>query len=313
MRRISSAVCIASVLAVGALQGCATVQQESFGSPEAAADALIAALSQSDDNALGSVFGPDYKELASSGDPVADREAADNFLSLYEERHELVDNENGDKTLLLGPESWPFPIPLIGDGGSWRFDTDAGLDEILNRRIGHNELDTISTCLAYVDAQLEYAIYDPDGDGLRDYAGQFVSDPGEKNGLYWPTDINEPLSPLGAVAVAATEAGYVLDPSGGPRPFNGYLFKILRAQGPSARDGARDFMVDGNMMGGFGLVARPAKYGNSGIMTFIVNQDGIVYERDFGPRTESLAKAIDSYDPDESWMRVNDEPYVTPE
>jgi hypothetical protein len=206
-------------------------------------------------------------------------------------------------TLTVGEDDWPVAIPLEQTDQGWRFDTDAGREEILSRRIGENELETIVVCLAIVDAQFEYARLDPDGDGVRAYAQRVASEPGKRNGLYWPTEEGEPASPLGALVAEATAEGYRRS-EGGPSPFHGYLYRGLPGQGPDARDGARDYVIGGRAVGGFALVAWPATYGNSGVMTFIVNQDGIVYEADLGPDTDSIARSMKLFNPDDTWSPV---------
>lgn len=299
--------------ALAPLQGCASSTQQTFASPQAATDALVSALNPRDDASLEQILGPDSEDLISSGDAVADKNGSDAFVAAYNRAHAFVPDTGSPRTLLIGENQWPFPIPLVEKSGTWRFDTPAGKQEILDRRIGANELNAIETCLAYVDAQLEYAMRDPNGDGVREYARKFLSDPGTRNGLYWPTSDDERPSPLGPLAVQASEAGYTVDPAAGPRPYHGYLYAIVLSQGPHAAGGARDYVIDGRMIGGFALVARPATYRNSGVMTFIVNQDGIVYQRDLGSQTETRAKAITTYDPDSSWSRVNQQPYIGPE
>jgi len=209
-------------------------------------------------------------------------------------------------TLVVGKADWPLPIPIIQSGGVWLFDTKAGKEEILNRRIGRNELSAIQTCLAVLDAQREYASLDRNADGLRDYAAKFISDPGKKNGLFWPTAQNEAPSPLGPLAAAAAEEGYRRgDPAdASPRPYHGYYFRILTAQGPNAPGGAMNYLVGAKLIGGFAIVAWPADYDNSGIMTFIMNHAGIVYQRDLGDDTAKIAATMSAYDPGPEWKKV---------
>jgi hypothetical protein len=206
--------------------------------------------------------------------------------------------------LQIGAEEWPFPIPIVKRGEKWSFDTGKGKEELINRRIGRNELNTIQTCLAYVDAQREYVVKDRDGDGLFEYAQKLRSDPGKKNGLYWEAKTSEGQSPLGPLFAAAQEKGYSKAAGGKPVPYHGYYYRILTAQGKSAPDGAYDYLVRGNMIGGFALVAYPAKYGASGIMTFIVNHDGVVYQKDLGKKTEKAAQAMKVFNPDSTWKKV---------
>jgi hypothetical protein len=211
-------------------------------------------------------------------------------------------------TLVVGSQDWPLPIPIVKnpDNGKWSFDTDAGKDEIVNRRIGRNELDVIEVCKAIVDAEQDYAHSDPDNDGVPEYAQKVISDPGKRNGLYWEAGPNEPQSPLGPLVANAVDEGYSTspNPSGEPRPYHGYCYHLLSSQGPNATGGAIDYVVNGRMIGGFGVIAYPADYGNSGIMSFIVNHEGIVYQKDLGEDTTRIAKAISAYDPGPGWQRA---------
>ena len=209
---------------------------------------------------------------------------------------------DGTRTLIAGDDDWPFPIPLVNKGGQWQFNTEAGLDEILRRRIGRNELSVIQVSLAYVQAQNEYASLDPGGLGPHVYAQRIVSRPGKKDGLYWPTAEGETPSPLGELAAKASAEGYKTGSA--PIPYHGYYYRILKSQGPGAPGGAYDYLVDGKMIGGFALLAFPAEYGNSGIMTFMVNQDGTVYQKDLGPKTTDLARTIELFAPDQTWTEV---------
>jgi hypothetical protein len=207
--------------------------------------------------------------------------------------------------LLIGQDGWPLPIPVVKEGDAWRFDTAAGKEEILNRRIGRNELNTIQVCLAYVDAQREYARAPREGDGLLTYAMKFRSDEGRHNGLYWPTKAGEELSSLGVLVANARAEGYARKTSEAkPTPYHGYVYRILTAQGPDAPGGAHDYIVNGKMIGGFALVAYPVQYGDSGVMTFIVNHQGIVYEKDLGTDTEHIARAMQAYNPDNTWKQA---------
>lgn len=286
------------------LSGCAT-KQATFDSPDLAADAFVGALKPMNDQRLKEIFGPDSANLISSGDRVADQQRADHFLNEYNAKHEWGLDSAGGKVLIVGADSWPFPIPVVEENGRWLFDTAAGKDEILNRRIGQNELSTIQTCLAIVDAQRDYAMMDVDGNGVHDYARRFLSDPGTKNGLYWPTNPGEPQSPLGDLVAEASAEGYS---HGGtqsrPIPFHGYRFRILTAQGPNASGGAHEYIANGKMIGGFGVVAWPASYGASGIMTFITNQDGVVFQQDLGDNTDRVAESMSTFDPGTDWVRV---------
>lgn len=293
-------------------QGCASSSpsqqsQQTFTSPASASDALVAALRQNDKDRLRAIFGPEGEQMIASGDDVADQRDVERFLQAYDERHELLFSPQGDVTLEVGNSNWPFPIPIVESGsGSWQFDTAAGADEILNRRIGRNELDTIQTCLAIVDAQRDYVSMDISGEGVRQYARKFLSDPGRRNGLYWPTNDDEPSSPLGPLVAEATDEGYTLTgPAAGEhRSYHGYHYRMMTAQGPNAPGGARDYMSGGSLTGGFAVVAWPATYGNSGIMTFIVNANGIVYQRDLGPNMDTIAATMSTFDPGPEWSMV---------
>jgi hypothetical protein len=286
-------------------QGCAS-SQTTFKSPDEAVNALVNAARAEDVGKLSKILGPDSESILASGDPVADREGRDRFVQAYDEKHQLTPAQDGSMTLTVASGDWPFPIPIIKEGNAWRFDTASGVEEVLNRRIGRNELETVQVCMAIADAQREYAANDPDGDGLPDYAKKLVSDPGTKNGLYWPTREGEEPSPLGPLAAAAADEGYGAA-KGQVNPFHGYYYRLLTAQGPSAKGGAMDYLVDDKLLGGFAVVACPAIYGNSGVMTFIVNHEGVVYERDLGPQTSAVARAMSVFDPDPSWSRVGSE------
>ncbi len=283
----------------------ATIQQKSFESPEKAVQALIESLKQNDMTSLKAILGPDSEKLISSGDPVADRQARDRFLAHYEESQRLEREGKSKVLVIIGKSEWPFPIPLVAKKNRWRFDTKAGLEEILNRRVGRNEFDTIQTCLAIIDAQREYAMDDYDGNGLHDYAAKFFSEPGKKNGLYWQTTGNETPSPLGELVVKAKAGGYGdKKDSKGPTPYHGYFYRLLTGQGKNAAGGAYDYLVRNHLLGGVAVVAYPAHYGASGIMTFIVNHDGVVYQKDLGEKTAEIAKNMKLFDPGPGWTKV---------
>jgi Protein of unknown function (DUF2950) len=277
--------------------------QETFASPEAAVDALIGAAKSGDRKAILAVLGPDGQAIVSSGDPVADANIRKNFVSAYDAKHAIESEGDGTQTLIIGDDAWPFPIPITNNKGEWQFDTKAGADEILRRRIGRNELSAIQVSLAYVQAQNEYAALDPAGLGPHVYAQRIVSSPGKKDGLYWPTPQGEQPSPLGDLAAQASTEGY--QAGKGPIPYHGYYYRILKQQGASAPGGAYDYLVKGKMVGGFALLAFPAQYGNSGIMTFMVNHDGAVFQKDLGPNTTEIASKIDSFIPDQAWTKVD--------
>jgi hypothetical protein len=278
------------------------IEQTTFATAEAAADALFAAAKAGKTRALVRILGPGSRRLVTSGDPVADENVRRRFVSAYAEKHELVEGEDG-MVIQTGKDDWPFPVPLVDTDKGWRFDTAAGVEEVLDRRIGANELSTIQTSLAYVDAQREYHARNPEGDAPPAYAQRVASGAGKQDGLYWPTKKGEPPSPLGELFADARAEGYA--PGEGKRaPYHGYLYRILKAQGPNAPGGAYDYMVRGRMIGGFALVAYPAAYGRSGVMTFVVNHDGVVYEKDLGPETAKIAGEMTLFDPDESWSKV---------
>lgn len=273
-----------------------------FDSPDHAVDALIAAVRSGRTADLLAIFGPRGKPLVESGDAVADKNGRAKFVASYDESHSLATQPDGMITLFLGKDNWPFPIPLAKEGKAWRFDTAAGAAEILNRRIGRNELSAIEVCRAYVDAQREYSSKDRNNDGIREYAPHFTSHPNQHDGLYWPVMPGEEPSPMGALVARARDEGYE---SAGTRtkrePYHGYFYRILKRQGPHAPGGAHDYIVGNHMIGGFALVAFPAQYGASGVMTFIVNQDGVVYQKNLGPDTDKIAREMKEFDPDPTW------------
>src|SRR5213083_1271397 len=276
-----------------------------FASAEEATEAFVAALRAHDTRALVTILGSDARPLIASGDPVADRNIRDAFVKAYDAGHTLVAKGTDAMALKVGSDDWPFPIPIVKQGAHWRFDTAQGREEILARRIGRNELNTMQVCLAYVDAQREYYEEDRRGNGVLQYAQKFASTPGKRDGLYWETKPAEPPSPLGDVVVRAHAEGYRRSAGGGPTPYHGYLYRILTAQGPAAPGGAYDYVVRGHMIAGFGLVAFPAQHGVSGVMTFIVNHDGVVYQKDLGPTTGAIATALRQFNPDNAWTKVD--------
>jgi hypothetical protein len=274
---------------------------QTFASVENAGRAFFAAMQAPDDLSLLSILGPIGKDIISSGDPAEDLDARNNFTAKYEEMHRFVPEPNGTVTLVVGAENWPLPIPLVNKNGTWYFDTEAGKGEILFRRIGKNELATIQACGDLVDAQKQYYNRAPSG-FAKEYAQKLVSDKGRHNGLYWQetTDqFDSPINPLIAYA-------YGKDPSqeaGDQFPFNGYFFRILTSQGPHAPGGAKSYIRGGKMNAGFAFVAYPAEYRSSGVVTFIVNETGTIYEKDLGPNTMKLAEGMRAYDPDSTWRK----------
>jgi hypothetical protein len=271
--------------------------QQSFASPEEAAAALVAAVKSDSSKEILKVLGRSAEDIVESGDDVADAQTRKSFVSTYEARHSIKADGNKKATLILGTEDFPFPIPLINTKSGWEFDADAGRIEILYRRIGRNELDAIQTCLAFVDAESEYAAKDH-GDGVGAYAQRIVSSSGKKDGLFWRDDADP--SPLGELAAQASAEGYKAN----GEPYHGYYFRVLKAQGPDAPGGALNYVVKGKMIGGFALIAYPAEYGNSGVMTFVVNHAGVVYQKDLGRGTDFVAKRVTVFDPDQTWKKV---------
>ena len=302
--RLFAAAVAFTILTAGGVNAGAALKQKGFATPEQAVKAFAAAIESNDQKELLSIFGTAGKELVSSGDPVRDKQRRETFIADYNRKNKLAP-EGSRMILSVGEKDWPFPIPLVKQGEQWFFDTKAGKEEILNRRIGENELSTVQTLLAVVDAQREYAMKDRDNDGIREYAEKFGSDPGQKNGLYWPTQPGETQSPLGELVADARAEGYRRSGTKqGPIPFHGYYFRILTRQGKQASGGAFDYVVKKNMVGGFAVVAYPAAYGASGVMTFVVNHEGVVYEKDLGKSTAAAAKAMTSFDTDKTWKKV---------
>ena len=277
--------------------------QKSFKTPEAAAQALVKAAQAKDVNSLLALLGPLAKPLVDSGDPVADKNARDQFLARYKEASSLDKSTPKKAIIEAGKDKWPFPIPLVQEGSVWYFDSAAGAEEVVNRRIGENELSTIQSCLAYVDAQQEFYLRNVGKDPLQHYANKLISSEGKKDGLYWPAAAGEPPSPLGEEFVAARAEGYLKDGKVRGEAFHGYVYRLLTSQGPQAPGGAYDYEVNGELLGGFGLIAVPAEYGSSGVMTFIVNHDGVVYSRDLGPNTARVAAGIVEFNPDSMWTK----------
>jgi hypothetical protein len=281
--------------------------QQLYKNPEEAVGALAAAAKSGDVKTIEAILGPGSREIVASGDEVADRSAREAFLAAYETKHQTIADRD-KAVLLIGQDEWPFPIPLVRQNDRWKFDVAAGREEVLMRRIGRNELSAIQVCLAYVAAQDEYATLDPQKDAPRGYAQRIVSSAGKKDGLYWPAQSGDQQSPLGELAAAAAAEGYKAGSS--PTPFHGYYYKVLKAQGPKAPGGAFDYVVRGNMMGGFALVAYPAQYGNSGVMTFLVNHQGVIFQKDLGPATAQIASQMTAFNPDQTWTKVAAEDLV---
>lgn len=282
----------------------AEVRQTLFPSPEAAVQALVAAARADDLQTMQAILGPGSEDLISSGDSVADNLGRDRFVAAYDEKHSLQTGTAGNVILRVGVDDWTMPIPIVKQGKRWGFDISQGKEEILNRRIGRNELHVMEVIDAYVAAQHEYASKDCRGDGKVEFAQRFISTPGNHDGLYWEAGEGEEQSPLGPLIARAAQEGYVAE--GDLLPFHGYYFKILKEQGKDATGGPYQYVIKDKMILGFALVAYPAEYGNSGVMTFLVNQEGIIFEKDLGKNTRRLAEAITVYNPDESWKKVKD-------
>ncbi len=273
--------------------------QRTFSSPEEASHALVTAAQTNDEKAMLDILGPDGKQIVSSGDDTEDANARANFVEKYQEMHRLVKEPDGTTTLYIGAENWPTPIPLVNQGKSWYFDTEAGREEILYRRIGQNEISTIRVCQELAAAQKEYSAQH------NEYAQTIFSDEGQHNGLYWKAADDASQSPIGPLVAGAD--GYAKSQEGAPTPYQGYYFHILTRQGKDGPSGAKSYVVNGKMTGGFAFVAYPAEYKSSGVMTFIVNEDGIVYEKDLGKKTAVVAKSMKEYKPNSSWQKAEEQ------
>ena len=283
-----------------------TATQQVFPSPDAAVTALVAADKADDMKTLSSILGPDADQVLSSGDPVADKNARDDFVRRYQEMHRLAYDDQGRVILYIGAGNWPVPIPLVKKDGGWVFDTAAGKDELLFRRIGRNELFTIKVLEDLAEAQAEYASEARDGESSGQFARKILSDSGKHNGLYWEAAEGQPESPIGPLVASASAEGYKKDSSGSPIPFHGYYYKVLTRQGRNAPGGAKNYLVNGKMTKGFAFLAYPAEYRASGVMTFMINQDGVIVQKDLGADTASLASAITEYNPDKTWQEVDE-------
>jgi hypothetical protein len=276
--------------------------QKTFSSPEDASHALVTAAQSNDEKTMLDILGPDGKQIVSSGDETEDANNRANFVEKYQEMHRLVQEPDGNTTLYIGAENWPTPIPLVNQGKSWYFDTEAGKKEILYRRIGQNEISTIRVCQELVAAQKEY--YSAQH---NEYAQTIFSDEGQHNGLYWKAADGASQSPIGPLVAAAVAEGYAKGQAGAPTPYQGYYFHILTRQGKNGPSGAKSYVVNGKMTGGFAFVAYPAEYRSSGVMTFIVNEDGVVYEKDLGKKTDVVAKGMKEYKLNSSWQEAEEQ------
>ena len=292
------------IFASAATSRAAAGRQAFFASPEAAVEALVAAARADDLKSMQTILGPGSAELISSGDSVADNLSREKFVAAYAQQHALEAKSTSTMILYVGRDDWAMPIPIVKQGKGWGFDIGQGKEEILNRRIGRNELHVIEVIDAYVAAQHEYASKDCRGDGKVEFAQRFISSPGSRDGLYWQVGEGEEESPLGPLLARAGQEGYGAE--GSLSPFYGYYYKILKEQGEHATGGPYSYVVKEKMILGFALLAYPAEYGNSGVMTFMVNQEGIIFEKDLGEKTRSLAEAITAYNPDASWKKVKE-------
>ena len=308
LRRTASATCLTILALLVFLCACSKPQEKAsmklFASPDQAGDAVLQAAKAGDQAAVLAIFGPDAKDIIFSGDAVQDKNSVDRFINAYQVMHRWRAMTDGSQHLLVGADNYPFPIPLKKNAsGQWYFDIAAGKDEILARRIGRNELAVIDVCAALADAQQEYFSQPRNGEKTRQYALKFISDAGTQNGLYWDSPPDQPHSPLGPMAAFATNEGYSMKPDA-HQPFHGYYFRMLTRQGSKAPGGAKDYVVNGKLTGGFAFLAYPAEYRNSGVMTFLVGPDGVVYQKDLGAKTSDVAAAITEYDPGDGWANV---------
>jgi hypothetical protein len=276
--------------------------QKTFSSPDDASNALFTATQSNDEKAMLDILGPDGKQIVSSGDDTEDAQSRENFVARYQEMHRLVKEADGSTVLYIGAHNWPWPIPVVNKGAAWYFDTEAGRQEILFRRIGRNEISTIRVSEELVAAQKEYYVAQH-----NEYAQKIFSDDGQHNGLYWKAADGELQSPIGPLVAAAVADGYAKPQDGTPVPYRGYFYHILTAQGKNAPSGAKSYLVNGKMTEGFAFLAYPAEYRSSGVMTFMVTEDGVVYEKDLGKKTAVLARAMKEYNPGPSWQKSEEQ------
>jgi Protein of unknown function (DUF2950) len=298
-------ICVVGLTFIAMTESYAAASQQSFESPQAGVTALIKAVKANDKHALRAIFGSEGSKLLRSGDSVADAHSRAMFSKAYDEANKVVLDGEAQATLVIGKDEWPMPIPLVKYPDGWRFDTAKGKDEILKRRIGRNELETMQVCLVIVDAEREYAARHLDSDGVPVYASRFMSSPGKRDGLFWPTHANEAQSPLGALLATAADEGYANKGMLRRNAYHGYYYRILTSQGEDAPEGARDYLVKGKMIGGFAVIAYPARYGASGVMSFLVNHDGVIYENDLGRKTKTIAATITTFNPGAAWKKVD--------
>jgi hypothetical protein len=297
--RLATSLALLLVLAA-VLPARAAQRPPTWPTPQAAMEAFVAAARSGDGDRMVAVLGPGSRPIVRSGDRVADQQALQAFLAAVEERVFYQPHGQNQVTVNVGFDNWPMPVPLIKTGNAWRFDATAGVEEMLNRRIGRNELAALETLMALVEAQLDYSSQDVDQDEVVEYAARIVSSEGQRDGLYWPVAPGEDPSPLGPLFAQAQQEGY--SRQGGP--YHGYFYRILTEQGPDARGGAYSYLANGHMVGGFAVVAWPAEYGRSGITTFLVNTNGLVWQKDLGPQTDTQCRAMTTYNPDQTWTPV---------
>jgi DUF2950 family protein len=302
--RIHIAILIVASLALANIARAA--EQKTFATPYEAVRALVKAAEDGNRDEMIAVLGDDGKELIYSGDTVQDKAGMEGFVKSYKSKHAIVRQDDQTRILKVGANDWQMPIPIVNDGGKWRFDTAAGKQELLYRRIGHNELGAIAACRGYIDAQKDYAAVGHDGLPAGIYAQKLMSSPGKQDGLYWETAEGDPASPAGPLLADASAEGYTGEGLGKAQPYHGYFYHVLKAQGSAAKGGAKSYLTDGTLTEGVALVAFPAQYKVSGVMTFIINQRGIVYQKDLGEKTPDIATAMTDYDPDSSWKKATE-------
>jgi DUF2950 family protein len=278
--------------------------QKTFDTPAQAVQALIKAAEDGNQDEMLAVLGDDGKDLVFSGDPVQDKTGMESFVKSYKAKHSIVEQNAKTRVLRVGASDWELPIPIVNDGGKWRFDTASGRQELLYRRIGYNELGAIAACRGYIDAQKDYAAVGHDGLPAGIYAQRLISSPGKQDGLYWETAEGDPPSPAGPLLAQASDEGYATGAKG--QPYHGYLYRVLKTQGAAVKGGAKSYLTDGKLTGGVAMVAYPAQYKVSGVMTFVINQRGIVYQKDLGEKTADVAETMTEYNPDSTWKKVTD-------
>ena len=303
---LSFALLIFSSTRMRAAEQSSETKQRVFRSPSSAAAALVQALRSDDLKEMTAILGPEGEEIISSGDPVADNNAREEFTKRYDQMHRLAYDDRHQVVLYVGADNWPLPIPIVKQRDGWMFDTAEGKDELLYRRIGRNELYTIDVLQELADAQQYYADLQKQSSGQPSFAEKILSDSDKRNGLYWPTNGAEPESPIGPLIADAAEQGYKRNQGGQPAPFHGYYYKVLTSQGADAPGGAQNYVVDGKMTRGFAFLAYPAEYRDSGVMTFMIDESGVIVEKDLGPDTEKTAQSITAFNPDSTWSELEE-------